>query len=318
LKRPWLVPLVPLYAAGLGVKNALAYRRPGRLGRPVVSVGSLSAGGAGKTPVVLALARLLEAHGVAVDVLSRGYGRTSSVTEVVDPAGAAARFGDEPLELARQGLRVFVGADRLAAGRVAEVAGGAGVHLLDDGFQHRRLGRELDVVLLTVQDAGDWLLPAGDLREPLSALGRADVVVVREEEAAALAAVIARHTQAETWVIRRELSLPAEMAARPMAFCGIARPEGFLAMLQAVGCEALAGPRFADHHAYSDGDVERLVEAARAAGADGFVTTAKDAVKLSAAQSARLGAVAVAELRVRWVDEARVWGRLQGLFESGA
>ena len=303
---------MPLWAIGVGVKNLLYERgvlKVRRLGRPVVSVGSLSAGGAGKTPVVLALAELLGRHGIAVDVLTRGYGRGSGVVEEVDAAGSAKRFGDEPIEMARAGLRVFVGTERFEAGALAEATGDARVHVLDDGFQHRRLGRALDVVVLTAEDAHDWLLPAGNLREPLASLGRADVVVVREDEFAALAGVVAGR---EVWVVGRGLEVPVERPRRPLAFCGIARPEGFFAMLQ----EAVGRVVFADHHAYTAEDFERLVEAARHAGADGFVTTAKDEVKIPT-ESLRLleevGRVWVAKLKVKFVDEAMVLQRVRGV-----
>jgi tetraacyldisaccharide 4'-kinase len=324
VRRPLLLPLVPLYWVGLWVKNALydlGVLRAKRLARPVISVGSLSVGGAGKTPVVLMLAELLARHGVGVDVLSRGYGRGSGVVEEVDAAGNAGRFGDEPVEMARRGVRVFVGADRAAAGVVAEGERKADpsaalrddkqkVHLLDDGFQHRRLARDLDVLLLTLEDVRDWLLPAGNLRETLASLRRADVVVVREDEAAELAGVIEAKTQAEVWVVRRELVLPVDRPQNMMAFCGIARPEGFFRMLpQAAGMKA-----FPDHHAYTAEDFAVLVEAARHVRADGFVTTAKDAVKISPEALARLevvGPVVVAELRVSLADEGSAWERLE-------
>ncbi len=326
MRRPWALPLVPLYGLGLGVKNALADRSlPKQLGWPVVSVGSLSAGGSGKTPVVMMLAELLARHRVGVDVLSRGYGRGSGVVERVDAAGLAARFGDEPVEMARAGLRVFVGAERFAAGEMAETEEqatadpsatlrndnkSARAHLLDDGFQHRRLGRSVDVVLLTLEDAQDWLLPAGNLREPLRSLLRADVVVVREEEAEALAGIVAAHTQAQVWVVRRELRLPATMPTLPVAFCGIARPEGFFAMLREAGCGLAGELALPDHHAFRAEDYERLAAAALDQGADGFVTTAKDAARISPQARAgleRVGPVAVAALRVSLLEEDRCW-----------
>ncbi len=306
-----MLPLVPLYRAGLAVKNAAldaGWLRQRRLTWPVVSVGSLSAGGAGKTPVAMLLAELLRERGV--DVLSRGYGRESKAVERVDPAGDAARFGDEPLEMARAGIEVWVGADRYAAGLLAEAGRPAGVHLLDDGFQHRRLARDLDVVLLTRRDVADGLLPAGNLREPLSALGRADVVVLREDEAEELAGLGALKGK-EIWVIRRRLVAVPD-AARLVAFCGIARPEGFFAMVGG-GADRVA---FADHHSYTEADIQGLVARARACGAEGFVTTAKDGVKLTAAMRARLesvGRVEVARLRVELVDEAAARWRLEAL-----
>ncbi len=297
----------------------------------VISVGSLSAGGAGKTPVVLLLARLLSRRGYAVRILTRGYGRGSKVVERVDPAGDAGRFGDEPLLLAqRSGVPVYVGADRYRAGLMAEAVevgrrgGRTVVYLLDDGFQHRRLKRDVDVVLLTRKDVGDALLPAGDLREPLSALRDADVVVVREEEAASLGEVMAGLTVGAgapaVWVVRRRLRLTTlgggRLPMRPLVFCGIARPEAFLRMLETEGLKTeglgTGGVRraatviFADHYAYGKRDVERLVEQAEAAGADGFITTEKDAVKLTKGMRGRMervGRLVVAELQVELVDE---------------
>ena len=316
MSRPWALPLVPLYRAAVQFRNARWDRGQGveRLQLPVISVGSLAAGGAGKTPVVMLLAEVLRRHGVEADVLSRGYGRTSQTVEEVTADGSAGQFGDEPLELARAGLRVFVGASRLAAGQLAEGTGGPQVHLLDDGFQHRTLWRNLDVVLVTLADARDGLLPAGDLREPFDALGRADVVVVREEEAQELEPWLARRTAAQTWIVRRKLSLPAPMPERPVAFCGIARPDGFFAGLRELGCEPASEVRFRDHHAYRERDFEALVRVARRAQADGFVTTAKDAVKLgddARRLLAETGPVAVASLRVSLLDEDAAWQTME-------
>jgi tetraacyldisaccharide 4'-kinase len=185
------------------------------------------------------------------------------------------------------------------------------VHLLDDGFQHRRLARDLDVVLLTLEDARDWLLPAGNLREPLASLRRADVVVVRDDEAAKLA----EHTKGmEVWTIRRELVVPAERPKRPVVFCGIARPESFLAMLGDAGVELAGRMIFSDHHAYTEEHFRLLQAAAGHAGADGFCTTAKDAVKIPDAARRRLeriGQVWVAELRVSLLDEAKAMATIR-------
>ena len=314
MRRPWALPLLPLYGAGLALKNRLygtGLLKAQALPWPVISVGSLSAGGAGKTPFVIMLAGLLQRSGVGVDVLSRGYGRVSRAVEKVDAGGSAEQFGDEPLEMARAGLRVFVGADRGRAGELAEEQGPDSelkVHLLDDGFQHRRLGRALDVVLLTEEDGRDRLLPAGNLREPLASLARADVVVLRAEEAERLRPVVAQYTQAEVWVIRRELVLPERRVRWPVVFCGIARPGSFSRMLQVAGCEPVGQVMFRDHQQYGFGEVERILTLARRAGADGFYTTAKDAVKLLPEWRARLeevGPVEVVRLSVALDDEAK-------------
>ena len=317
LPRPWLLPLVPVYRAVLGVKAWLTERgwlRRRRLGRPVISVGSVSAGGAGKTPVVLLLAELLGEAGFAVRILSRGYGRGATAVERVDAGGDAARFGDEPMLLARrvsETAAVYVGADRYLAGELAERDGAVDVFLLDDGFQHRKLARDLDVVLLTRTEVEDCLLPAGNLREPLRALRRADVVVLREEDTglAGFVAEMCAGKVPEIWVIRRRLA-SASLPARPVVFSGIARPESFVAMLAEAGCEAVAEVRFRDHHRYTEADIERLVALARESGTDSFVTTEKDAVKLSARMRERLGMVVVPQLRVELVDEAAALERV--------
>jgi tetraacyldisaccharide 4'-kinase len=332
VKRQWAWPLVPLYAAGLAVNRGL--RRVGvlrtrRLEWPVVSVGSLSAGGAGKTPVVIALAGLLRERGWAVDVLSRGYGRNGSGVERVDTGaeGAAARFGDEPVAMAqRLGVPVWVGADRFAAGQVAERSGDAtdgvrGVHLLDDGFQHRRLARAMDVVVVTEEDLHDALLPAGNRREALRALRLADAVVVREEERDRVTERVRQlmRSDAPVWRLRRELRLAdsaVELGARPrpLAFCGIARPEGFWGMLAQAGYMLAAKVAYSDHHRYGSDDVERLAKVAGQRGATGFLTTEKDAVKLSAGMMERLrsvGPVCVVALDAGFVDEAEVVRELE-------
>lgn len=260
-RRRLLLPLVPLYAAGLRFERWLQSRHRSRrrsLPNAVISIGSLSAGGAGKTPVVLALAQVLRQREYAVSILTRGYGRSSKAEERVDPNGDAARFGDEPLLLAqRSGVPVFVGADRYRAGLLAQGDSGTAmsVHLLDDGFQHRQLTRDLDIVLLTQKDVDDILLPAGDLREPLTALRSASIIVLREDEADSLEGFIALLTRESglppIWRIRRSLHLSSTLSRspkRPFAFCGIARPESFAAML-AQQSISLAGTRnFPDHH----------------------------------------------------------------------
>jgi tetraacyldisaccharide 4'-kinase len=324
-RRVWAWPLVPLYGAGLAAKDGL--RAAGvlsakKLQWPVVSVGSLSAGGAGKTPVVIALAELLRERGRDVDVLSRGYGRSGRGVERVDPAvaDAAARFGDEPVVIAqRTRVPVWVGAERFAAGTLAEAEGvERGVHLLDDGFQHRALARVLDVVLVTEEDLDDALLPAGNLREPLSALTRADVVVVREDERERVEPRIRglAPEDAGMWSVRRELRIAdaSDVGSRPVAFCAIARPAGFSAMLERAAFRVIATVDFGDHDRYDAASIDRLIKAARDCEATGFLTTEKDAVKLSREMMHRLeqiGPVTVVGLDAKFVDEARVMRDLE-------
>jgi tetraacyldisaccharide 4'-kinase len=298
------------------------------LDSPVISVGSCSVGGAGKTPMVLLLAQILKKRGYEVSILTRGYGRHSRGVERVNPAGDARWFGDEPMLMARRsGAPVFVGADRYKAGLLAEQNEGdrrVGVHLLDDGFQHWRLGREADIVLLTEEDLKDSLLPAGNLREPLAAIEDADVIVLREDELQATADFVARLRQGVRvpliWVIRRRLSFmtegTAELAgevavrtdppAKALVFCGIARPRGLVEMLRKKEVNAVEVVAFADHYEYRDQDMERLVEAAKRSEAGGFVTTEKDAVKLNASMRAKLeevGPVVAAKLELELIDE---------------
>jgi tetraacyldisaccharide 4'-kinase len=328
VRRPLLWPVAPLYGIGLAIKRKLfeiGWLKQSRLQSPVISVGSLSAGGAGKTPVVLMLATILRHRGYAVRILTRGYRRDSRGVARVEPFDDARWHGDEPVLLAqRSGVPVFVGADRYLAGVMAEQSEPSErlvVFLMDDGFQHRQLARDFDVVLLTKEDVEDKLLPAGNLREPLTVLAKADVVVLREEEAEELRDVVAEfrgeNGKPAVWVIRRELSLgeggDVALPTMPFAFCGIARPESFTTMLKARGYEPMETMIFPDHHAYDKGDVAQLLERARGCGANGFVTTEKDAVKLTPLLRDWLetvGPIVVARLTLELLDEKDALGQL--------
>ena len=345
VKRPWAKAMVPAFAAVIRAKDWLreaGILRTRRLRWPVVSVGSLSAGGAGKTPVVIALAKLLRDGGWTVDVLSRGYGREVWGMEVVEPelAYAARRFGDEPVLIAEKtGVPVWVGSDRYVSGRRAEdsARGVRGVHLLDDGFQHRRLARSVDIVLVTSKDLEDGLLPAGNLREEVSALQRADVLVVRQEEVdadidAGVPPVNKRawamlRDRGQMWIVQRKLVFPAPLKVfgaglRPVAFCAIARPEGFAAMLQDAGCGVVETVAFADHHRYTMADMDRVVAVAKGLNGSGFITTEKDAVKLSEAMRRRLekhGPLMVVALEAVFADPSAVLRSLEAkLLDAGA
>src|SRR5208337_3177409 len=204
-------PLTGIYAAGSALRNSLFERRLlaiRRLERPVVSVGNLSVGGAGKTPFVIALGELLKARGIRFDVLSRGYGRKTRGVRVVDPNGSASDFGDEPLLIARRlAVPVVVGESRYQAGRIAETNFQSQLHILDDGFQHRSLARDFE----------DRLLPTGRLREPLSSLARADAIVLPSESAASHSAFGGKLI----WRMQRRIAVPDAPPA-PVVFCGIA------------------------------------------------------------------------------------------------
>jgi tetraacyldisaccharide 4'-kinase len=222
------------------------------------------------------LGELLKTRGIKFDVLSRGYGRQSKGVRLVDPAGLPQEFGDEPLLIARKlQVPVIVGEDRYKAGRFAESKFGPQLHLLDDGFQHRALARDFDVVLVTPQDAKDRLLPSGRLREPLSALQRADAVVLSSGAAADSFPVGGKLV----WRVRRGI-VPLNVPARPVVFCGIARPQNFVLQLRAANIEPVAEAFYRDHHAYSEKDIHELLALKQRSDAGGFVTTEKDAVNL--------------------------------------
>ena len=272
-------PLSTIYGVVVGTRNALYDRgvlQARRLQGPVISVGNLSAGGSGKTPFVMLLGELLKARGIKFDVLSRGYGRESKGVRLVDPAGLPQEFGDEPLLIARKlQVPVIVGEDRYEAGRFAESKFGPQLHLLDDGFQHRALARDFDIVLVTPQDAKDRLLPSGRLREPLGSLQRADAVVLSSGAAADSFPVEGKLV----WRARRGI-VPQNVPARPVVFCGIARPQNFVLQLRAANIEPVAEAFYRDHHPYSEKDVYELLALKHQSEAGGFVTTEKDAVNL--------------------------------------
>jgi tetraacyldisaccharide 4'-kinase len=297
-----LNPLSAVYSAVAGTRNALYDRgwlRPQRLQGSVISVGNISTGGSGKTPFVILLGEFLKARGIRFDVLSRGYGRTTRGVLLVNPGGLPRDFGDEPLLIARQlQAPVVVGEDRYEAGRFAESRFGARIHLLDDGFQHRGLARDFDIVLVTPDDARDRLLPAGRLREPLRSLQRADAVVLTSgasQESFPLAGKT-------VWRLRRGI-VAQNVPARPVAFCGIARPQNFLLQLRAAGIVPVAEALFRDHHAYTEKDVHDLLQLRQRSEAGGFATTEKDAVNLGGYLDA-LAPLAVVPVKMELADAA--------------
>jgi len=272
-------PLAAIYGAGVRLRNGLYKQgilKQKMLAGPVVSVGNLSVGGSGKTPFVLLLGELLKARGIKFDVLSRGYGRQSRGVAMVDAGGSARDFGDEPLLIARRlGVPVIVGEERYEAGVVSESKFGPQLHLLDDGFQHRTLARDFDIVLVTPEDARDRLLPAGRLREPLASLKRADAVVLTSGASAEAFPV----EKALVWRVRRGI-VPKNPPSRPVVFCGIARPKNFVLQLRTAGVEPAAEAFYGDHHAYDEHDIRDLLTLRAKSEADGFVTTEKDAINL--------------------------------------
>jgi tetraacyldisaccharide 4'-kinase len=332
---PLAWPFVLLYAFLVRLKNA-AYDfhilKSGRLHSPVISVGNLSVGGSGKTPMAMLLAHLLEERGYSVDVLSRGYGRKErkAMRAMGDENWRAS--GDEPTLMARGGLSVFVGADRYAAGLLAEQEAPAAatpgappqVHILDDGFQHRKLARNVDIVLLRRADLEDEMLPLGRLREPLSALERADICMLRTEDADLVPRVLAlmRKTDpAHVWIVERRTifpALPAQSNPNPsaLAFCGIGDAKGFFDSLRGAQLDLRGAIAYRDHHAYSQKDIERIIAEARSVGARCLITTEKDSIRLDISLRSALEVqfpLVVADLHLSLTDQDQCMDALKSL-----
>jgi len=290
------------YGAAAGIRNALYDRgilRSRKLSGPVISVGNISAGGAGKTPFVILLGGLLKDRGIPFDVLSRGYGRKTRGVLVVDADGSPRDFGDEPILIAqRLGCPVMVGESRYQAGIFAENEFGPQLHILDDGFQHRSLARDFDIVLVSPQDLNDELLPAGRLREPLSSLRRAHAAVIPAEADPSAFGL----SQPPIWRLRRGVTV-TEAPEKPIAFCGIARAQQFVDQLRAAGIDPVATRFYRDHHSYSEEDVRDLAAFREQKHARGFVTTEKDAINLGPLLPC-LEDVAVARVVMELLDAA--------------
>ena len=285
--RKLLLPLVPAYRLALALRElrlGTKLEPVRRLRWPVVSIGNLSTGGAGKTPLTIALTKKLESHGLRVDVLSRGFGRNSQHAARVSPDGTAEEFGDEPLLIAREtGVPVYVATQRYEAGLLAESERSAdsrfGLHILDDGFQHRQLYRDVDILLLCRRDWEDGLLPAGNLREPLKAARRAGVIAIPADDPELEDALCAWGWVEPIWRLRRTMQVPV-VNGPVAAFCGIARPDQFFTGLEAAGLKIALRKTFPDHHRYTPADLKRLISAVQKTGATVLVTTGKDKVRL--------------------------------------
>ena len=282
--------LSTLYAAAARRRRERYAARPElrrRLRRPVISIGNLAVGGRGKTPLASSIARMLRDAGERPAVLSRGYGRArpdDGVVVVRDADGIRAdlaRSGDGPLMLARQlpGIAVLACPDRYLAGRFAEHHLGATVHILDDGFQHLQLERDLDLVIVSRDDvARPQTLPGGRLREPLDTLVAADAVLAADDDVV----VSTERTELPVFRIRqRTIAVPpADRADNPaVAVAGIASPHRFFDDLRAAGWMLADTMTFRDHHRFTAKDVERIMSCARQHRA-GIVTTEKDLVRL--------------------------------------
>jgi tetraacyldisaccharide 4'-kinase len=308
--------------------------RAKRLPRPVASVGNLHWGGSGKTPLVAALASHLRDRGLAVCILSRGYGSRGRGVRIVSAGGGPLldplEGGDEPVLLAGElpGVAVVVGPDRHAAGVEAlrRLDPAPDLFLLDDGFSHLALARDLDLLALPAADpfGGGRLFPSGRLREPLEAAARAHAAILtgaNGDDGAAIAAIAAAlrpfgfagpgfasvtRPGAPRWAAGPEL--PA--GTRVFLATAIARPEGFAALARGAGLEVAGELRFPDHHRYPPASLARIAAAWRASGAAAVLVTTKDRVKLQGRLDAPL-----AELPIRAEPEPAFWAWLDGEVE---
>lgn len=300
LAAPFLAPLAWLWRVGGALQRSGI--RPYQAGIPVICVGNLVVGGAGKTPICLSLARRLRTDGVDVHLLTRGHGGSETGPLQVDPAKHdAGQVGDEALLLAGA-APCWVARDRARAARAAESAG-AELLIMDDGFQNPSLKKDLS---LLVVDGGygfgnGRVMPAGPLREPIDqGLARAGAAILMGSDRLDLKSPLEARLPvltASTLPTAAALALKGELV---LAFAGIGRPAKFRDTLNAIGCRVVAFHPFPDHHRYSEDEIMRLAEAAVAAGAK-LVTTEKDLVRLPA--EARAMAVAVG-IEIAWDDGA--------------
>ena len=281
-------------------------QRQRRLSRPVISVGNLSMGGTGKSPVVAAIARWLIEAGERPSILSRGYARKDPVDGVVVVSDGTAihstveRSGDEPLMLAREVPRaiVCVAPERYLAGRLAEEKLGATIHVLDDGFQHLELGRDLDILVTSCGEIPSGrVIPAGRLREPIDAAARAQVLVVSDATLAAASAEAWALGISQSCGMLRKLGEPVRIGDQGsglgdqgsgirersvLAVAGIAHPDRFAQSLKDAGWNVAGAMSFRDHHLYSTRDVAAIAAEMQRVGAGAVFTTDKDAVRFEA------------------------------------
>jgi tetraacyldisaccharide 4'-kinase len=306
-----LAPFSALYGFGARLRAAAyetGYLRARRLSTPVVSVGNLTFGGTGKTPLVQSLAAFLRDEGYDVAILTRGYGRRSKARELLRseagelPPDAYARGGDEPALLARElpGVAVVVDRDRYESGRWAERELGPDVFLLDDGFQHLQLSRDLNILVVDATDpfGGLHTPPLGRLREPIQGAKRADAVVVtradRPFDDELVRRVVGRACGVATPIyyawhdivgLRRlggsaQTEVGSLRGQRVVVLTGLGNPSVLLDDLERAGIEIVATRLHADHHDFTRADIARAVEAAGRARAQAILVTEKDAIKL--------------------------------------
>jgi len=302
------------YGAAVRARNRLfdlGMLRQDDVGCPVVSVGNLTVGGTGKTPMAIRVAGMLRDRGMRPAILSRGYGGKSAAGVLVVSDGRQTlagpdEAGDEPVLIARRlpGVPVLAGARRAVTGRYARENFGTDVLVLDDGFQHRWIRRDLDIVLLDSRKplGNGFLLPRGPLREPPEALERAGVVVLtRSEEHPGPAAdrriagllrgrpVLRTHVKPTALIgpDGTEASLSSLAGKRVFAFAGIAQPGSFRRSIESLGGSVAGFIAYPDHHRYDAKDLHRIGREFSGAGAEVLLTTEKDGVKLAGAESIR-------------------------------
>lgn len=316
-----------LYAAGAERNRRRALKNACALPALAISVGNLTLGGTGKTPLVLWLAERFQGRGLRTAVLSRGYGRRGSEAAPVpadgDTAPLVPLFGDEPVLMARKtrDVPVWVGTARCISGKAAIRSSGAQILIMDDGFQHLSLQRDLDLVLM---DAGNpfgngLLLPFGPLREPMASLHRADAFILTRSENPGTVhrtrrlletlfpgkpVFAARHrlTGFGAGLGGRETSLATLASRTAVAFAGIAHPHSFFRSLESTGAILARSFPFPDHHRYTARDIKALLDATRETGSSFLVTTEKDAVRLPAEIQS---AVATAVIRMDFGEELK-------------
>ena len=316
--------LSALYGRVASARRAWFNRRPHtvrRLPHPVVSVGNLVVGGSGKTPVAALVARILLESGERPAILSRGYGRRERLDGVVvvsdgrDVLEPPSRAGDEPFMLATAlpGVPVLVSDDRYPAGQLAHRRFGATVSILDDGFQHLQLARDVDLLLVSPADLDEAVLPAGRLREPLSAAMAAHALVVpgSAEDADRVSALLGVARWFLLEVRHEEPASSALTRDKPVvAVAGIARPERFFDALTRDGWNVAERIAFPDHHWFTSADLERVDVAARTARAAAVLTTDKDLARLGGPPKARVPWVAVPlHASIEPADQFRAWLR---------
>lgn len=319
-----LTPFAWLYALALRLRVQLYnYRilKIYRLPRPVISIGNITVGGTGKTPVTAYIAGFLLAQGYRVAVLSRGYGGSLEGHACVVSDGAttmlsANECGDEPYLLASTvpGLMVVIGTDRYAAGMLAMQQLSPDIFLLDDGFQHVRLHRDLNILLLDYSRpfGNNMTLPAGMLREPCSALQRANIVIhtrapegaTADTDTGGIPAFVSCHTLVDLLPLGSRTSVPFSHCKdkKVLAFAGIADPDSFFAGLSAQGLNLVHCLNFPDHVDYNRERYAEIADAMRRSGAEVLITTEKDGVKLKGFSEQYAMVTYLARLEIRFSD----------------